>query len=332
MMRLLRFRDLEYFIAIAENGSFSRAAEACGISQPTLSAQVRRMEELLGLTLVERRHGRVTLTPEGSEILSAAREIMEAFYRVQRTTSGDGLLLGRPIRFGVLPTIAPYFAPRFLKLLEPLNRDAPIDFVEDRSDTLEAAVNADTLDFAITATLPRVTSLTAIPLIDERLVVVSAEPLPEAVAIDDLQRPVLLMQEGHCFREVVSDAIRRAHQRCGSDIRTRIGPSSFATLLSLVRSGHGDTVLPEPYVRGSFHAMDGLSVSLMEPRDEGRQLQLVVRAGRERYRDVARLVAAARNALADAAGASVDDLDELGTSVPHVTPPIAHRVEDRATR
>ncbi|MCF3936485.1 LysR family transcriptional regulator [Acuticoccus sp. M5D2P5] len=297
MMRLLRFRDLEYFIAIAEHGSFSRAAEACGISQPTLSAQVRRMEELLGLTLIERRHGSVTVTAEGAEVLATAREIMDSFYRVQRTTRGDGVLLGRPIRFGVLPTIAPYFAARFLNGLAPLNGGADVTFVEDRSDALEAGVNADGLDFAITATLPRVTSLTAIPLVDEHLMVASASALPAKISIDELDRPILLMQEGHCFREVVSDAIRRSNARSGSQVPTRIGPSSFATLISLVRGGHGDTILPEPFVRRSGPMLTDLSVATLEPRDEGRQLQLVVRAGRERYQDVGQIISAARKAL-----------------------------------
>ena len=298
MMKLLRFRDLEYFIAVVEHGSFSRAATACGISQPTLSAQIRRMEELLGVTLVERRQGAVAVSAEGAEVLSAAREIMDAFHRVERTTMGDGVLLGRPLRFGVLPTIAPYFAAPFLRVLTPLNGECEVNFVEDRSDALESAVAADQLDFAITATLPRVTALTALPLCGERLVVVSAEALPASIAIDGLDRPILLMQEGHCFREVVSEAIRRSQLRCGSELPTRIGPSSFATLLSLVRAGMGDTVLPEPFVRRNGAALEGLSISLLEPRDEGRQLHLVVRAGRERYRDVARLVDAARQALA----------------------------------
>lgn len=318
MMRLLRFRDLEYFIAVVEYGSFSRAAEACGISQPTLSAQIRRMEELLDVTLVERRHGTFAVTAEGAEVLVAAREIMDAFHRVERTTRGDGVLLGRALRFGVLPTIAPYFAARFLAALAPLNGGAEVNFVEDRSDALEAGVASDQLDFAITATLPRVTALTALALCDERLVVVSAAALPASISIDALDRPILLMQEGHCFREVVSEAIRRSQLRCGAGIATRIGPSSFATLLSLVRAGVGDSVLPEPFVRESASAVDGLSVSLLEPRDEGRQLRLVVRAGRERYRDVARLLAAARAALqagARGAIAAADDRPSGRTSV-----------------
>lgn len=304
MMKMLRFRDLEYFIAIAEHGSFSRAAEACGISQPTLSAQLRRMEELLALTLVERRHGAATVTAEGAEVLSAAREIMDSFYRVQRTTAGDGILLGRPLRFGVLPTVAPYFAPRFLANLAALNATANIDFVEDRTDALELAVNADSLDFAITATLPRLQTLVALPLADERLVAVSTRPLPAATTIDALTGPLLLMQEGHCFREVVSEAIRRAHSRLGSEISTRIGPSSFATLISMVRSGIGETILPEPFVRENGAAFGGLHTALLEPEGEGRQLQLIVRRGRERYRDVQRLAEASREALSPVSAGS----------------------------
>lgn len=301
MMRQLRFRDLEYFIAIAQHGSFSRAAEACGISQPTLSAQLRRMETLLGVTLLERRHGAVRLTPEGAEVLGAANEIMGAFCRVQRTTGGDGVLLGRRLRFGVLPTIAPYFAPRFLEALEPMNGAAEITFVEERTDALEAAVGADTLDFAITATLPRAASLRALTISEERLVAVSASSLPGETAIDALTGPILLMQEGHCFREVVAEAIRRAEARRGTSVAARIGPSSFATLIALVRAGRGDTILPEPFVRDAAGALTGLWCAPLSPAEEGRQLHFVVRAGRERYRDVQRLVDAARAVLAPSA-------------------------------
>ncbi len=307
MMRLLRIRDLEYFIAIAENGSFSRAAQACGISQPTLSAQVRRMEDLLGVTLLERRHGHISITTEGAEVLAAAREIMDAFHRVQRTTKGDGVLLGRPMRFGLLPTVAPYLAPHFLTTVTELSDNPEITFVEDRTDQLEAGVASDHLDFAITATLPRANALTAIPLGNERLVVVSRHALPETVSLDRLDRPLLLMQEGHCFREVVSEAIRRAQLRCEAAMATRIGPSSFATLVSLVRAGVGDTILPEPYARQSCEAVAGLSVALMEPLTEGRQLYFIVRAGRERYRDVTRLVNAAREAHGLVGGEIPDD-------------------------
>ncbi|RAI00697.1 hypothetical protein DLJ53_15725 [Acuticoccus sediminis] len=320
MMRLLRIRDLEYFIAIAENGSFSRAAQACGISQPTLSAQVRRMEDLLGVTLVERRHGQVTITTEGAEVLVAAREIMDAFHRVQRTTKGDGVMLGRPMRFGILPTIAPYLAPRFLTTVAELSETSDLTFIEDRTDQLEAGVASDHLDFAITATLPRANALTAIPLGDERLVVVSRHPLPERISLDGLDRPVLLMQEGHCFREVVSEAIRRSQLRSDGAKSARIGPSSFATLVSLVRSGVGDTILPEPYARHSCEAVAGLSVALMEPVTEGRQLYVIVRAGRERYRDVIRLVEAAREAHRQVGGDIVQGGDAVARSAsPHAS-------------
>lgn len=313
MMRLLRIRDLEYFIAIAEHGSFSRAAQACGISQPTLSAQVRRMEDLLGVTLLERRHGATTITTEGAEVLAAAREILDAFHRVQRTTKGDGVILGRPMRFGVLPTIAPYFAPHFLGALGRMCDGHEITFVEDRTDQLEAGVASDHLDFAITATLPRARALTAIPLGEESLVLVSRDPLPDGMSLDAISRPLLLMQEGHCFREVVSDAIRRAQLRCDVAGPARIGPSSFATLVSLVRAGIGDTILPEPYARGAPEAVAGLSLSRLQPLTEGRQLYVIVRAGRERYRDVTRLVDAARDAHRLASGIA-DDADD--TAVP----------------
>jgi len=296
MMRMMRFRDLEYFIAVAEHGSFSRAAEICGVSQPTLSAQIKRIEGLLGVDLIDRQVGGAALTVAGTEVLSSAREIMDTFYQVEQPAAGDGSLLGRPLHFGILPTVAPYAVGPLLEAFDGLNDGNDIDFVEDRTSDLETAVSAGDLDFAVTATPPRAANLVAFPLWNESLMAASAEPLPDEIAMEDIARPILLMKDGHCFREVVSEAIRRAAARGGAPIVRHIQPSSFATLLHLVAAGRGDTLLPAPFVARSPGLLAGLHVARLLPADEGRMVQLVVRRGREGYRDVARIVAAARAA------------------------------------
>lgn len=295
MISLLRFRDLEYFIAVAEHGSFSRAAEVCAVGQPTLSGQIRRMEELFGTPLFERGAGPIRLTAAGAEVLPAARTVWQGYERLRRTAVGDGVFLGRALRFGVLPTVAPYFAPQFLSELAAINAGGEITFVESQTVALETAVAADALDFAITATEPEVDGLMAVPLVVEQLSAVSRKALPDAARIEALSGPLLLMQEGHCFREVVRDAIRRAGANAPST--AQIGPASFATLLSLVRAGVGDTVVPTPFVESQSASFEGLSVAPVVPREDGREVRLLVRAGREKYSDVSRLVELARGVL-----------------------------------
>jgi LysR family hydrogen peroxide-inducible transcriptional activator len=285
MKRVVRLRDLEYLLAVADRRNFSRAAEACGVSQPTLSTQIRRLEDALAMTIFDRTGRRVGLTPEGAQAVEEARRVMAALERLERVANGQGAFFGRRLRFGAIPTIAPYVCPGLLGDLEEANAKGGIEFVEDLTESLEEQVRLGGLDFAIVATLPKSTGVGAVPLATERLCLVSRDPFPAGEPPTTWARPILLMCEGHCFREHVHQLLL-PRGRTAAEPQFKIAASSFSTLLELVRAGYGDTVLPEPFVRRHAPLMHPLHTVRLRSAQGRRGITLIVRRGRERHADV----------------------------------------------
>lgn len=286
MRRLLRIRDLEYVVALAETASFVRAAAKLGISQPTLSTQIRRIEDLFGVSLFERRGRSIGLTPEGQQILTHARVVLHAFRELDRASMGAEGLYGRDIRFGVIPTVAPYFAPPLLRRMLALNEGGRIDLIEALTDNLEAAVEASELDFALTANLPKSPSLLAWPLGVEGLCYISRFPLDDDPLHGDTNRPILLMQEGHCFRDVVYAALGRLSRSSADALNYRIGPASLMTLTCLVRAGIGDSIVPAPFVKGFPALMQDLHTVDLDTGQFGRTVHMIVRKNRQGHVDL----------------------------------------------
>ena len=165
----MNLQDLRYLVALAEHRHFGRAAAACHVSQPTLSSQIRKLEDELGVTLLERTNKRVDLTPVGSQILTHAQEAlaqtehMEALARAARDP-----LVG-PLKLGVIPTLAPYLMPLILK---PLRLSCPgliIQLWEDQTRALIEGIRNHRLDAALLATDADVPGITEIALFDEPL-------------------------------------------------------------------------------------------------------------------------------------------------------------------
>ncbi|MEM9012533.1 MAG: LysR family transcriptional regulator [Pseudomonadota bacterium] len=282
MRRLLRFRDLEYLLAVADHFSFGKAAEALGVSQPTLSNQIRKVEETLGQRVLRREGRHVSVTPEGREILGCVRDIMRAFAALDHVAGRRQAEARRALRFGAIPTTSPYLGPPMLEALRcEAGRDEVV-FVEGLSDTLETMVAQGELDFAITATLPQNPMLASQSVGAERLVYVSAGPIPnDPFDSTGEQTPILLMQEGHCFRDTVYAAIARRNAKAIAALNYRIGPTSLATLVGLVKSGVGDALLPEPFVAAQPAVMEGAVTQLLEPTFFSRNIQMIQHAGRQ---------------------------------------------------
>src|SRR5438477_2249605 len=162
----MNLQDLRYLVALAEHRHFGRAAEACNVSQPTLSSQIRKLEQELGVTLLERTNKRVDLTPVGSQILTHARESlahaaqMEALARAARDP-----LVG-PLKLGVIPTLAPYLMPKILKPLRQTYPGLNIQLWEDQTRALIEGLRNHRLDAALLATTPDAPEITEIPLFD----------------------------------------------------------------------------------------------------------------------------------------------------------------------
>jgi len=248
----MNLQELRYLVAIAEHRHFGRAAEACNVSQPTLSSQIRKLEDELGVTLLERTNKRVDITPVGSQILAHAQQAlahagqMEAVARAARDP-----LIGA-LKLGVIPTLAPYLMPLILKPLKQSYPGLNIELWEDQTRSLIEGLRNHRLDAALLATEPDAPEITEIVLFDEPLL--AALPprhrLAHAKLIDErsLTEELLVLAEGHCLANQALAACGPKHGQGHSHPRTELQGSMQAatleTLVNLVAAGYGATLIP----------------------------------------------------------------------------------------
>lgn len=264
-MASLSMKHLRYFDALSRAGHFGRAAESCSISQPALSVQIRELEELIGAPLVERGGRSIRLTALGDEFAERAHAILRSVDELEELARvAQGPLSGR-LRIGVIPTIAPYLLPDVIKSLtlrfpnlDPRPREATTQKLIE--DLLEAR-----LDMAIVALPVSAPALTEIPLFDEEFVLVrpqedAGKPVPSADRLHEMR--LLLLEEGHCFRE-------QALSFCNIEARPprdMMEGSSLSTLVQLVGAGIGITLIPQMAVHTETLSSNVCVFRLREPR------------------------------------------------------------------
>jgi LysR family hydrogen peroxide-inducible transcriptional activator len=239
-------RQLEYVVALAETLSFRRAAEACHVSQPALSAQVQQLEEQLGVTLFERDRRRVLLTGPGRELVGRARTILGLVAEVVRSARADDDPLSGTLRLGVIPTVAPYVLPRAIASAHREHPRLRILLREEQTARLVDLLAAGSLDVLLLALQADLGSSEARPLFEDpfRLVVPDDHRLARRrrVRHADLDgEQVLLLDDGHCLREQVLPLCREAGARELGNFRA----SSLGTLVQMVATGLGITLVPE---------------------------------------------------------------------------------------
>lgn len=245
-MKNLTFKQLRYVEALARLGHFGRAAEACAISQPALSMQIKAFEEELGLELFERDRRQVRLTSAGEEIVRRARDILRSLDELEgyARASRDGLVAR--LRVGVIPTVAPYLLPSLISDLSRLHGGLDLHVRETLTPKLVEELNEGRLDLAIVALPVSEPSLTEIALFTESFVLVRSradedKPAPDREALREMR--LLLLEEGHCFRDQAlsfCDARPRPAQP-----RDLLDASSLSTLVQMVDAGLGVTLIPE---------------------------------------------------------------------------------------
>ncbi len=280
----VNLRDLEYALAVAEHGHFSRAAEACAVSQPTLSGQLRKLEDELGVEIFERDGRTVRVTRTGREILTYARAAVEAVADIERAAlAGRDPLVGT-LRLGVIPTLGPYLLPHLLATARERIPKLPLAIVEEPTALLVSAVLGGELDAAIVATTHVAEGLSEIPIFDEPLWLVipqgHALAKNENVALADIDaKSLLLLTDGHCLREQTLELCSAA-QRAATDRDLRA--SSLETLLNLVEAGYGMTVVPALARHGPRFANGSLVALPFRPPSPIRRIRLVHRANAPR--------------------------------------------------
>jgi LysR family hydrogen peroxide-inducible transcriptional activator len=243
----VNLRDLTYALAVAEHGHFSRAAEACGVSQPTLSGQIRKLEDELGVELFERDGRTVRVTAAGKTILEPARRAVGAADDMRRAAEASRDPLKGPLRVGMIPTLAPYLLPHLLPAARERLAAMPLRVVEEQTEVLERRLAAGEIDVALLATMPERDGLVDVALFDEPLLLAmpAQHPLARKRTVDakDVDGAgMLLLAGGNCLREQTLALCTRAQAALasGSDLRA----TNLETLLNLVEAGYGVTVLP----------------------------------------------------------------------------------------
>jgi LysR family transcriptional regulator, hydrogen peroxide-inducible genes activator len=238
-------RQLRYLDALARHGSFRRAAEECAISQPALSMQIRELEQELGAELVTRRNGMTVLTETGVEVARRAGPILSAARDLADCVRHGGPLLSKTLRLGVIPTLAPYVLPLLLPELHRTHPDLCLDLLETQTRTLVSELTEGTLDVLLLALPLENTELETVALFNDRFLfaVPADDPLPERAEVkpsDVNVRRLVLLEEGHCLRD-------QALIYCGQHdtANTKLGATSLSTVLQMVASGYGVTLLPE---------------------------------------------------------------------------------------
>ena len=239
----MNIRDLRYLLAVAEHENFGRAAKACGVSQPTLSVQIRKLEEMLGVALFERTSKAVAPTAAFQGMIGHARAAVaeaDAMIGVARTLHDP--LAGR-FRIGVIPTLAPYLLPLIFAPLREALPALEVEPWEDQTLSLLERLRSHELDAALLATEVDGPDLASRSLFDEPFLAALPPDHPlvgcEVVAEADLARDILVLAEGHCLREQTLEACGH-----GGALGGPLRASSLSTLLNMVAAGYGTTLVP----------------------------------------------------------------------------------------
>ena len=249
--------ELRYIVALARERHFGRAAEACFVSQPTLSVAVRKLEDELGVTLFERGANEVTVTAMGERIITQAmRTLDEAGAIKQIARQGQDPLVGA-LRLGAIYTIAPYLLPQLIPLLRKRAPQMPLLIDENYTAVLSQRLQQGDLDVIIIALPFNELGIVTQPLYDESFVVAlpKGHPLSKKTALqpaDLASEEVLLLGSGHCFRDQVLRACP-ACNRSTDTLQKTLEGSSLETIRLMVASGAGITVLPSTSVGGKHH-------------------------------------------------------------------------------
>jgi LysR family hydrogen peroxide-inducible transcriptional activator len=247
----MTLNELRYIVAVARERHFGRAAEACFISQPTLSVAVKKLEEELGLSLFERRRGEVSVTPVGERIVAQAQRVLEEASGIRQIARQGQNQLDGPLRIGAIYTIGPYLLPHLIPQLSERAPKMPLIIEENYTANLADQLKRGELDVILISLPFDEPGVVTMPLYEEPFVLLipSSHPLnqkPDFELADLRNEDVLLLGPGHCFRDQVLQVCPECVGRSrtdGSTAQTLEG-GSLETIRYMVAGGLGVTILP----------------------------------------------------------------------------------------
>jgi LysR family transcriptional regulator, hydrogen peroxide-inducible genes activator len=291
---MITLRQLRYLSALARHGHFGRAAEACAVTQPALSMQIRDLERTLGVAVVERRPGDVMLTDVGREIARRGDEVLTASRDlIDFARHRSGLLTGR-LTLGVIPSLAPYLLPRILPVLQARFPELRLELRETQTRQLVEDIKSGALDAAMLALPLGEPDIDTIALFEDLflLAVPSDDPrlATSRVAAEDIdQSRLILLEDGHCLRDqALAFCATAGRGRAGSAGGTVFGASSLTTVMQMVAGGYGVTLIPQ--IAADVERRDARVKFLrLENPQPGRSIGLAFRRTSPRKADFAAL-------------------------------------------
>jgi LysR family transcriptional regulator, hydrogen peroxide-inducible genes activator len=257
----MNLRDLRYLVALADTRHFGKAAERSFVSQPTLSAQIKKLENYLGVQLIERQPRRVTLTETGARIVPIARRILQDSDEIVSLARNEYDPLSGKINVALIPTIGPYLLPVVMRRLRKQLPQLKLMLYEHQTQPLLERLRAGDIDLGVLALPVPLDGLEARELYDEPFSVAlpNGNPLAKknSIKLDDLSgETLLLLEDGHCLRDQALDVCSRIDVKESEDYRA----TSLETLRQMVAAGLGVTLLPELATRGPFGSGHGLTM------------------------------------------------------------------------
>jgi LysR family transcriptional regulator, hydrogen peroxide-inducible genes activator len=257
----LKLKDLRYLVALADTRHFGRAAERCFVSQPTLSTQLKKLEEYLGVQLIERQPKRVALTAAGEAIVARARRILEASDEVVTLARAHRDPLAGALRIAMLPTIGPYVLPRVARDIRRALPRLDLRLYEYPTAAMLMRLRAGEIDLGILALPVDLDGLEARALYDEPFMVAvpTTHPLAkrDSIRVQDLHdETLLLLEDGHCLRDQALEVCGKVAMHEKQDFRA----TSLETLRQMVATGAGVTLLPELATLGAYRHARGVTV------------------------------------------------------------------------
>jgi LysR family hydrogen peroxide-inducible transcriptional activator len=294
----MNLRDLRYLVALADERHFGKAAERCFVSQPTLSAQVRKLEEYLGVPLVERQPKRVALTPTGEKVVRRARVLLQEADAIVELARNDRDPLAGPLKLALIPTVGPYLLPH---IAGRLRRELPrlkLMLYEYQTEPLLEKLRGGEIDVGVIALPVMLDGLESAELYEEPFTL--AVPASHALAdhdrikVDDLRgETLLLLEDGHCLRDQALEVCSRIRVNEAHDYRA----TSLETLRQMVAAGHGITLLPELAAETPVGTARGLRIKPFARPAPSRTIGAVWRKSTTRTPAIEAIVEAVRGAM-----------------------------------
>jgi LysR family hydrogen peroxide-inducible transcriptional activator len=298
--RRMNLRDLRYLVALADERHFGKAAERCFVSQPTLSSQIRKLEEYLGVALFERQPRRVALTPTGARVVERARRILQESDAIVELAKTDRDPLAGALKIALIPTVGPYLLPHIVGRLKRALPRVKLMLYEYQTEPLLAKLRAGDIDMGILALPVPLDGLESQPLFDEPFTL--AVPANHALAsrdkvrVEDLKgETLLLLEDGHCLRDQALEVCGRVQVSEEQDYRA----TSLETLRQMVAAGHGVTLLPKLAADTPVGTARGLRIKPFANPAPVRSIGAIWRRSTTRGKAIEAVAATMRDAMAE---------------------------------